>query len=289
MLVDKAEFKKALLKASVFIHKNNKATLKRILKLSKTSASVNAKYLETSSLALALSLSGLAKRIQEIKIFYKLVSLIRPLTYIENLEEAWAVRSARRAGTRKKKNIKVIPEPAAFIQTIRKLHADKKYGLVWSLLVMAASGRRYADVCRLEGSRIKQIGRYKYSCEVSQDKMNASPVKFRLDFQAIPPAWRPASLGKIDAYFRDFAGRASWPGKYIAKQNIARQISLFHPHGLRSLLAIYLTSLDVEDEKIMKIIGWKDMRSLMLYRRLSRGEIVGASVEKCVRKANLGL
>ena len=288
MLVGLSEFKKALVKASIFTHKNKTATLKRIFKFAKGSAAVNTRQFETSMVAYSLSLTGLTKRAQEIKFFYKLVSLVKPVTFLENLEESWALRSARKAGSKKKRNIKIIPSPCSFKETIRQLHARKKYDIVWALLVMAGSGRRFADVARIDYENIKQLGKYKYICSVEFDKMNNNPLKFRIDFEAIPPSWRPASLDKIDYFFRLIICHRGSPCKDLMRNNLARQIKTFHPHGLRSLLAIYLTSLDVNDQKIMRIIGWRDSRSLMLYRRLGRDEIAGKRVEDCVKKANLG-
>ena len=235
----------------------------------------------------SLAKCGLVKRHQEIKQFYNLLKVIHRLDYVDSLEEKKALRLARQMGNKKVALIKKIPDSSTFKKSIKSLEKSNKGKFSLLLLIMMGSGRRAVDVMRIESDRVVPIGIFKYECKLPYDKMRAGDIKFRLDFNAIHPNWRPAPLETIDNMFRAEISREKRPFFVCKSKNLSRIVKNYHPHGIRTLTTLYLTSLGLPDHRIMNIIGWSDIRSLTLYRRLNREDIEGEELEILVRRVNL--
>ena len=235
----------------------------------------------------SLAKCGLVKRHQEIKQFYNLLKVIRQLDYVDLLEEKKALRLARQMGNKKVALIKKIPSSSIFKNSIKSLEKSNKGKYSLLLLIMMGSGRRAVDVMRIESDLVVPIGTFKYECKLPFDKMRAGEIRFRLDFNAIHPKWRPASLESIDNMFRAEISREKRPFYICKSKNLSRIVKNYHPHGIRTLTTLHLTSLGLPDHRIMNIIGWTDHRSLTLYRRLDREDIEGEELENLVRRANV--
>ena len=181
---------------------------------------------------------------------------------------------------------KKIPGSVCFVNTIKALEYSNKGKFSLLLLIMIDSGRRAVDIMRIESHLVSQIGTYKYETTVPFDKKSASQIKFRIDFNAIHPKWRPAPLEAIDRMFRAELSKEIKPFSVCKSNNLSRLVKNFHPHGLRSLTTLHLTSLGLPDRRIMDIVGWSDVRSLYLYRRMNREDIEGVDLEVLVRRVN---
>ena len=151
--------------------------------------------------------------------------------------------------------------------------------------MMLCSGRRAIDIIRIESGRVCRLGRYKYKIILPHDKKNDHEIEFVANLEAIPPTFRPTCLDKINSVLVAELNRESWPFKSCADKNLSRSLN-FHPHGIRSLVSIYLTLLGLSDEQIMRVVGWQDRRSLLLYRRIERYEMGGKSLDELIVLAN---
>ena len=269
------------------IHPSKKYSLTRLLKIIFNNFSGRNGCLSSWSVAETLARGGLVKRHQEIKQFYNLLRVIHRLDYVDALEEKKALRLARQMGNKKVAVAKKIPGSLCFKNAIKDLERANKGKFSLLFLLMLGSGRRAVDIMRIESSLVDQIGKFKYEIIVPFDKMCAGQIKFRLDFNAIHPNWRPAPLEVIDQMFRAELNTDEKPFYICKSKNLSRMAKNFHPHGIRTLTTLHLTSLGLSDNRIMKIIGWSDIRSLILYRRLSREDIVGGDLEVLVRRVNL--
>ena len=230
-------------------------------------------------------MSGYCKRFQDIRQLFNLASVISPLNFIQQLELKKFLRMARQAGNKKTKNKKIIPTSSVFKSTIKELDRSDRGKLALLLILMAGSGRRAIDIIRLNSSRVFSIGQYKYKVLVPYDKTNSEEISYKIDLNALPPSYLPTNLHTIDQAFRAELDRELFPFENCSNTNLSRKLK-FHPHAIRSLVAIHLTSLGLEDGSIMAIAGWKDMRSLQLYRRLGRFEFGQLELCELVRKAN---
>ena len=207
------------------------------------------------------------------------------MNFIHQLELKSFLRIARQAGNKKAKNKKIIPTSSSFKSTLRELDRSDRGKLALLLILMVGSGRRAIDIIRLNSSRVFSIGKYKYKAFIPYDKKNPDEISFKIDLNAIPKSYLPTNLLNIDRMFRAELEREFFPFENCSNSNLSRKLN-FHPHGIRSLVAIHLTHLGMDDDKIMAIAGWKDTRSLQLYRRLGRFEFGQVTLSELVRKAN---
>ena len=271
-------------RALPLIHPDKKSFLRRLWKI--TVKNSFGSLTDSLQVALELANSGYAKRHQEIKNFYQLLGVIKTLNYIDLLEEKLALRQARKRGNRKIQRPKIIPSSQCFIKTLKRLECEGKGKIVLLLLVMLSSGRRAVDIIRIQSNMVTPRDQSRYEVFIPFDKINFGSVRFIIDFRAIPKQWRPTSIAAMDNFFCAELRESNRPFKEIKIGNLCRSVKSFNPHALRSLLALHLTQLGMSDIRIMKIVGWKDSRSLGLYRRLDREEILGHDLGKLVESLN---
>ena len=286
MLIPKLQLLKIIKKAMPLTPRSRKSSLSQLWKLvlNHDSAS-NSSLVSVDWLASQWSMSGLVKRFQNIRQLYNLVGCIRPLNFINQLEMKYYLRKARLFGNKKSKNKKIIPDATAFKDIIVKLDREGDGKIALLLLLMASTGRRAIDICRIKSTQVRPAGKFRYRIVLPFDKQNSDSVSFMVDFRAIPESYRPTKLERIDGVFRAEINSSLFPFEICANKNLSRKLK-FKPHSIRSLMAIYLTCLGMEDESIMNIQGWSDIRSLQLYRRISRFEFEDRSLEWLVRRAN---
>ena len=286
MLVGIPQLQKIIIKARPLLPQCRKSSLNSLLKL------INAfkhkfghNLISIEWLAHHLAHSGLTKRFQDLRQLYRLAGVIKPVNYLDELQLKKFLRLARCAGNKKAKKAKLIPSGESFINAIKNLDRQGKGKVALLLLVMISSGRRCVDVTRVNSLHVHPIGLYKYSVLLPFDKKNHNEIKFKIDFNAIPDSYLPTNLEKIDRSFRAELQSCIFPFESCASKNLSRMLN-FQPHSLRSLFAINLTALGFRDELIMKITGWRDLRSLQLYRRLGKFDFVDKDLDWLVRKAN---
>ena len=286
MIVKISELSKVICKARPLLPTCRQSSLKFLLKLiTSFKNKFNGDLISIEWLANNLALCGLVKRFQDIRQLYGLAGVLKPLNFLDQLQLKKFLRIARSAGNKRAKNPKLIPSGKVFINTIRNLDKSGKGKAALLLLVMLSSGRRAVDVSRVNSLLVRPIGKYKYSVVLPFDKKNAKEIKFKIDFNAIPASYLPVDLEKIDQSFRAELQASIFPFEVCGSKNLSRLFK-FKPHSLRSLFSINLTRLGFEDGRIMKIAGWRDLRSLQLYRRLGRFEFVGKDLPWLVKKAN---
>ena len=286
MLVRISQLLRIIIKARPLLTRCRQSSLNALLKLiTSFKHEFGSNLISIEWLAYHLAHSGLVKRFQDLRQLYKLAGVIKPLNFLDELQLKKFLRLARGAGNKKAKRTKIIPSGKIFTDAIKKLDRQGKGKVALLLLIMVSSGRRCVDVSRINSLQVRSIGSYKYSVLLPHDKKNPSEVKFRIDFNAIPISYLPTKLENIDQSFRAELQSCIFPFEACASKNLSRLLS-FQPHSLRSLFAINLTSLGFRDEVIMKITGWRDLRSLQLYRRLGKFDFHGRDLDWLVRKAN---
>ena len=219
------------------------------------------------------------------KQLFNLYSVFRPLNFLDQLELKKFIRTARAAGNRKAKKNKIIPSSSNFIGAVKKFDRMNKGKIALLLILMISSGRRAIDIMRINSSQVTYLGHYKYKIFIPFDKKNDHEIRFIADLEAIPPIYRPTSLENLDSALKAEFNSDLYPFKSCSNKNISRMLN-FHPHSIRSLVAIYLTSLGLDDDRIKSVAGWKDQRSLVLYRRLERFEIEGRELGILINMAN---
>ena len=264
------KFKRVLSKAEQLIPKKNAASLRRLEEFAvQASNGLRKRSFNTLKVADMLALTGLAKTNSEIRQFYALVSVIKPLGHLEKLEELKALRRAKAVSPRQVRN-KRIPTSEDFTETCSSLESRGLLIERLLLLVMAASGRRQIDVTRLALEHIDVIGKLKYRFRLDFDKKNRHPVYGMIDFNSIPPEYVPGSLADIDDEFRMAFRLERRPFKEVSAKNFSRRIKLFRPHSIRSLVAIHLTWLGLNDTRIKKTIPFKLCWGKYLYSIISQ-------------------
>ena len=283
MLIPFVTFQKILKKAKALLPSSRKCAINEIAKLSISHKRSNS--ISINKIAHILARSGKVKRFQNIKLLFSLAGIIRPLNFMNQLELRYALRVARLAGNRSRKIKKIIPDARVFRETIKSLYYQDKGKMALILILMLSSGRRFIDICRLDSSKIRWIGDFLYKASLPYDKKSDSEITFKIDFSAIPISFRPSDLSSIDLCFRAELATSIFPFEHCKDKNLSRSLK-FHPHSIRSLVAIYLTKEGLSDEQIMVVAGWKDLRSLQLYRRISRSDILGESLEQLIWRAN---
>ena len=283
MLIPFIPFQKILKKAKALLPNSRKCAINEIAKLSISHKKSN--YTSINKIAHDLARSGKVKRFQNIKLLFSLAGVFRPLNFMNQLEIRHALRVARLAGNRSRKIKKIIPDSDKFIETIKSLYFRDKGKMALILILMLASGRRFIDICRLDSSKIEWLGEFVYRASLPYDKKSDTEITFKIDFLAIPISFRPCDLSTIDVCFRAELATSIFPFENCKDKNLSRSIN-FHPHAIRSLVAIYLTKEGLTDEHIMVVAGWKDLRSLQLYRRISRRDIAGENLEQLILRAN---
>ena len=108
-----------------------------------------------------------------------------------------------------------------------------------------------------------------------------------IDFRSIPFGFVSQSVEEIDKEFRDLFRTSSRPFRFLTCKNLSRKIKIFRPHSIRSLVAIHLTWLGMSDDRVMAVVGWRDARSLELYRVVPRDDcLTGANLDWIIEKAN---
>ena len=277
---------KIIVKAQPLLSKSRKSSLNLLLKfIASHKKSHLGNWISIEWLAHRLAHSGHVKRHQDIRQLYRLAGVIKPLNFIDELQLKRFLRMARIAGNKKAKNPKIIPDGNAFIKTIRALDRQGKGKVALLLILMLSSGRRAVDISRINSLLVRPTGRFKYSIILPFDKKNPNEIKFKIDFNSIPSCYLPTCVSRIDQSFRAELQGSVFPFEICGSKNLSR-LCKFQPHSLRCLFAINLTLLGFKDEVIMRIAGWRDLRSLQLYRRLARFEFEGRDLEWLVMKAN---
>lgn len=283
MIVSRAKIVKLARRAKALVPQRTKPGFGRIIKFAKQFPT---QRVSSWKLARKIATTGLSKSSNEIRQLYDLLDAIRPIGFIEKLEMNKALRlaaSTPRISFRKK----TIPSSLDFINTCKKLKGQGKELEKLTLLVLLASGRRTVDITRLDSARVCSKGQYKYQFVLSRDKKNRRKVVAKIDFSAIPEKWRPDDLGKIDRAFNRALKLDNRPFSKMTSKNFNRLVVNFRTHSIRSLLALHLTRNGLSDDTIKSIIGWRDERSLKLYRVLTREEAINCpSLDHAVSRAN---
>jgi len=223
----------------------------------------------------------------EINNFFSIMESLGSPGLLEQLHKKKALKMA--------KQLRGLTEPQSLVnmETFRsccsKLLDKGRYRWVVALHGMLASGRRRRDFSRLDASRITKIGPSKFAAQLPFDKKNTQPISFILDFSQVPIGWGVLDSLELSLKLEEILNSDPTDTFRTLKSTSAARDIGFRCHGLRSIKAISLTRLGFDDEEILELVGWSDMRSLKRYRRWSRAEILEYdSLEDVIERMNGG-
>ena len=284
MLFSTSKLIKIARAAKELVPPKSRASLTRLINIVKSSG---AKRSSSWKVSRKLAKTGLCKSRQEIRQFYDILDVVKPCGFIEQLEKNKALRLAGRTiplSVRKK----IVPSSGSFKNTCKRLQRQGKDTEKLMLLLMVATGRRFVDLTRLDATRITPRGRFRYHFMLNWDKKsNGQRVLVKVDLRAIPELWRTDDLDKVDRAFKRALDQNRRPLQGLKNKNFSRLVADFRPHSLRTLVALHLTREGLTDEKIKSVIGWRDDRSLKLYRVINREETLSCrDLDEAVAKVN---
>ena len=153
MRVDLRRFHRALCQVKTLVPKSKLASLRRFMTFAVEAGTVKRRrrFFRSFDVAKRLAGTGLAKSRYEIRQFYRLLSLVGTVGYIEELEMLKAIRLAGSVTPRTIRD-KRIPTGADFQKVTKLLEEKGDRTEKLMLMVMLASGRRQIDVTRLAHS-----------------------------------------------------------------------------------------------------------------------------------------
>ena len=231
---------------------------------------------------LTLKLAGLKK---ELVFYFKIVRDSVGDSLELELLESFFIRKAKNEP--KQRRSKKLPEPHELKVCLENCLNSGKLDQYWFILILFMSGRRGADVKRLDKNKMFRLGNYNWQVSVPFDKKNRKEIFFQLDFKVLDQNWCNMESTRCEAEF------AQWlevrEGKIFDKvriKNLASVTKTFTPHQLRSVRALLWTIEGSTDLEVMRKIGWSDARALATYRRLTGGQIRGRAREEGWRSIN---
>ena len=249
-----------------------RATLNRIINFVNSRLKKGAKFTKSKTIFKKLASTGLSKSKREVDFFYKFIKSLGPVGLLEELEHKAAKRLVKSFSKATKKR-KPLVSKSVFINNCARLLAKGDGLTVLAMHIMLVSGRRRKDVSRICFDAVRQLDATRFNITLPFDKTSNRKICFVLDFEQAPTDWALFPAVCLARAFNSCRNLGATPFAYLGVSSISRTIG-FRPHGLRAIKALALTIAGIDDTGIMTLVGWKQLGSLELYRRLPRAEIL---------------
>ena len=230
------------------------------------------KYTTSKTVFKKLANTGLSKAKREVLFFYKFMQSLDATGLLEELEFKHAKRIIKDGGKSPKKRKPLLVKDT-FRSQCNKLINKGEVLIVVGLHIMLCSGRRRKDVSRISSEKVRQVNSTKFHITLPFDKQSDKEIKFYLDFSEILDSWSLFSAETLGRSFSICLEKSAFPFQSFAASSIGKLVG-FRPHSLRAIKAISLTITGWIDNDILRFIGWRQVSSLELYRRLTRREIL---------------
>ena len=201
------------------------------------------------------------------------------------LLESYFIRKAKVSP--KHKRSKRLPEPEELKKCLENCLKTGKREYYWFIILLFLSGRRGADLKRLEKARMFRLENYLWQVSVPFDKKNKKQIFFQLDFKLLEFSWCGVEVTACESQFKNWLeSREEEIFENVKIKNLSNMTKSFTPHQLRAVRALLWTLEGMSDQQVMVQIGWSDCRALATYRRLSGEQIRGRSREEVWRSIN---
>lgn len=217
----------------------------------------------------AVASSGLSKARQETNLVFQLLSSLKPVGLLEQLELKKALRIIKDSVRLKLRPIRSrsLVNRNEFRRALEQLITKQKGTTILALLAMLCAGRRFVDISRISAQSVKKIGPNAFKAALPFDKKHNNHVVFTIDFNLIPQNWSVWSASEASAAFSEIFLHCSTPFKQLSAASISKSVN-FKVHGLRAIFAVAGLVAGRTEADVMKAAGWADFASLKRYVRL---------------------
>lgn len=207
--------------------------------------------------------------------------LIRLLKNSEIKISEFEARLWRNAGGDRepfKKSARLPTEPQIRDLIVTLPEVEKIY-----ILILAASGRRSVDICRINSRNVKKINATWFAT-IKKDKTHNKPVTFSWEWPM--ELCGSDQLGRLSTEFENMLAKSVYPFDQVKVHKI-RKIIPFRLHGLRHRCAIRMIREGFSVEDTMSFIGWQTVESLTTYIKISTKALkTFKSLDDCINFIN---
>lgn len=263
MIINKSEFESSFLRLKPYLKKHEVTWIRRLQQWSENVECLNLDvYMEGLS---NLRLSNFKSEVNFITKF------VREFEDISSFQSRFWLTLEKPTQV---KNVMIIPLEEDIRNSIPKLKTVEHLFLA----IMISSGRRAADVRRIESSRL-EIRETEVEVTIERDKTSSVPVTFSF-------SWDRSVFNDLSLELRNLARQVKQPFKNVSGQRL-RRILPFSLHGCRNRRALKLIYEGSSIEETCSEIGWATHSSFVRYTRISLAKIRKAeNFEEVVKTVN---